>query len=33
MEVGNPMFFNLDRGFEAFWKEARQAIQAIVGMC
>lgn len=33
MEVGNPMLFRLDRGFEAFWKEARQAIQDIAGMC
>ena len=33
MEVGNSMLFSLDRGFEAFWKEARQAIQGIAGMC
>lgn len=33
MEVGDPMLFRLDRGFEAFWKEARQTIQDIAGMC
>lgn len=33
MEVGNSMLFSLDRGFEAFWKEAGQAIQDIAGMC
>jgi choline/ethanolamine kinase len=33
MEVGNPMLFSLDRGFEAFWKEAKQAIQDIASMC
>lgn len=33
MEVGNPILYSLDREFEAFWKEAKQAIQDIAGMC
>lgn len=33
MEIGNPVFFRLDQGFDAFCEEARQTVQVIEGVC